>query len=143
MLDPAADGPGDAVRLGIAYVPEDRRRHGVIPELSIAVNTTLASLQKITTRGLLDAGKEQRITAGYVKRLSIKAPSIDTPVERRLIVDLAEQGLAILLISSDLPEILGMSDRVAVMRSRTIVGTLDRSGATPESILALALGHDS
>jgi rhamnose transport system ATP-binding protein len=59
----------------------------------------------------------------------------------RLIVDLAAQGLAILMISSELPEILGMSDRVAVMRGGTIVDTLDRASATQERLLARALGH--
>jgi rhamnose transport system ATP-binding protein len=54
-------------------------------------------------------------------------------------VDLAEQGMAILMISSELPEILGMSDRIAVMSGGTIVATLDRSEASQERILELAL----
>jgi len=59
----------------------------------------------------------------------------------RLMVDLAEQGLAILMISSEMPEILGMSDRIAVMRGGTIVGTVERSAANQESLAALALGQ--
>jgi rhamnose transport system ATP-binding protein len=59
----------------------------------------------------------------------------------RLMGELAGQGLAIVMISSELPEILGMSDRIAVMHGGTIVGTLDRDGATQEAILELALGH--
>jgi len=59
----------------------------------------------------------------------------------RLMVELAEQGLAILMISSELPEILGMSDRIAVMRDGAIVATLDREAASQEVLLALALGH--
>jgi rhamnose transport system ATP-binding protein len=59
----------------------------------------------------------------------------------RLMVDLAGRGLAILLISSELPEILGMSDRIAVMHAGAIVGTLDRTEATQEKVLSLALGH--
>jgi ABC-type sugar transport system ATPase subunit len=55
--------------------------------------------------------------------------------------ELAAQGVAILMISSELPEILGMSDRIAVMHGGTIVSTLDRSEATQEKILGLALGH--
>jgi rhamnose transport system ATP-binding protein len=58
-----------------------------------------------------------------------------------LMVDLAERGLAIVMISSELPEVLGMSDRIAVMRAGTIVATLDRAEATPEGLIALALGH--
>ena len=59
----------------------------------------------------------------------------------RIMVDLAEQGMAILMISSELPEILGMSDRIAVMHAGTIAGVLSREEATQERILALALGH--
>jgi rhamnose transport system ATP-binding protein len=55
--------------------------------------------------------------------------------------DLARRGLAILLISSELPEILGMSDSVAIMRGGTVVGRINRADATQERILALALGH--
>ncbi len=55
--------------------------------------------------------------------------------------ELASRGLAILMISSELPEILGMSDRIAVMRGGSIVGLLDRTKATQERILDLALGH--
>jgi rhamnose transport system ATP-binding protein len=56
-------------------------------------------------------------------------------------VELAERGLAILMISSELPEVLGMSDRIAVMRAGTVAGVLDRAEATQEKVLALALGH--
>jgi len=59
----------------------------------------------------------------------------------RLMSDLAGRGIAILMISSELPEVLGMSDRIAVMHGGTIVGTIDRSAATQESIMELALGH--
>ena len=172
--------PAQAVRLGLAYLPEDRRRHGVIPEMSVAANTTLASLRAIARGGFLDHRAEQTVAASYVKRLSIKARSIDAPVSELSggnqqkvalarwlatgprvlildeptqgvdvaakveihthIVDLAAEGLAILLISSELPEVLGMSDRIAVMRAGTVVGTLDRKDTTQETIMALALG---
>jgi rhamnose transport system ATP-binding protein len=58
-----------------------------------------------------------------------------------MMVDLAEKGMAMLMISSELPEILGMSDRIAVMRGGTIAGILSRAEATQERLLALALGH--
>ena len=58
-----------------------------------------------------------------------------------LMCELASQGMAILMISSELPEILGMSDRVVVMRGGTIAGAIARSEATQEGVLALALGH--
>jgi rhamnose transport system ATP-binding protein len=173
--------PGQAVGLGIAYVPEDRRRHGVILEMSTASNTTLATLRAISTLGFLDFTRERKVAAGFVKQLGIKTASLETPVANlsggnqqkvalarwlsanpavlildeptqgvdvgakaeihRLMSELAARGLAILMISSELPEILGMSDRIAVMHGGTIVGVLDRAGATQEAILERALGH--
>jgi rhamnose transport system ATP-binding protein len=177
------DSPADAVRLGLAYVPEDRRRHGVIGEMSVAANVTLACLRAITRRTLLDTVHEREIAGRYAQRFAIKAPSIDAAVEtlsggnqqkvalarwlateprvlildeptqgvdvgakaeiHALIADLASRGLAIILISSELPEILGMSDRIAVMHAGTIIATLDRDTATQERLLTLALGHIS
>jgi rhamnose transport system ATP-binding protein len=166
---------------GIAYVPEDRRRHGVILEMSVADNTTLAVLRSISSWGWLDFGAEARLAAEYVDRLGVKTPSVTVPTGslsggnqqkvalarwlataprvlvldeptqgidvgakaeiHRLMGDLASRGMAIVLISSELPEILGMSDRIAVMHAGQVVGVVDRAGATQESLLALALGH--
>jgi rhamnose transport system ATP-binding protein len=173
--------PSDAVELGIAYVPEDRRRHGVILEMPIAANATLAILRRISKGGLIDFSRERELAASYVEKLAVKTPSIDVPAGNlsggnqqkvalsrwlatepkllildeptqgidvgakseihRLMVDLAERGLAILMISSELPEILGMSDRVGVMRGGALAGTLTRAEATQERVMALALGH--
>ncbi len=175
--------PGYAVALGIAYVPEDRRHHGIIPEMSVAANTSLATLRAVSSSGLIDFASERRVAADYVGRLGIKAESVDSPVGNlsggnqqkvalarwlasnpsvlildeptqgvdvgakaeihRLMVDLAGRGLAIVMISSELPEILGMSDRIAVMHGGTVVGRLDRAEASQEAILELALGHPS
>jgi rhamnose transport system ATP-binding protein len=173
--------PADAVDLGIAYVPEDRRRHGVILEMAVAANATLASLGRISKGGFLDFGRERAIAESYVAKLRIKTPSIDTPVGdlsggnqqkvalarwlatdpkliildeptqgidvgakaefHRRMVELAERGLGILMISSELPEVLGMSDRVGVLRDGTLAGILPRAEATQERVMALALGH--
>jgi rhamnose transport system ATP-binding protein len=172
--------PGQAVGLGIAYLPEDRRRHGVIGEMSIAANTTLACLRALTRVGFLDFRKEREIATTYLQRFAIKAPSIDAPVAtlsggnqqkvalarwlatrpallildeptqgvdvgakaeiHGLIVELAAQGLAIVMISSELAEIQGMSDRVVVMHSGAVAGVLDGAAATQEAIMTLALG---
>ena len=70
------DSPAAAVRHGIAYVPEDRRRHGVIPDLPIAANTTLAVLGKVSRAALLDFGRETALAADYAHRLGVKAPSL-------------------------------------------------------------------
>jgi rhamnose transport system ATP-binding protein len=175
------DTPASAVQLGIAYVPEDRRRHGVILEMPVAVNTTLAILRRIAVHGWLDFRREQRVAAEFVERLGIRTASLATPVGNlsggnqqkvalarwlaaepvvlildeptqgidvgakaeihRLMTNLAAQGLAILMISSELPEILGMSDRLAVMHGGTVAAILQRGEATPEKVLGLALGH--
>jgi rhamnose transport system ATP-binding protein len=175
--------PMEAVRLGLAYLPEDRRRHGIIAEMSIAANTTLAALRAISRAGFLDFAAEREIAASYQQRFAIKAPSIEAAVAtlsggnqqkvalarwlatrpsvlvldeptqgvdvgakaeiHGLIVDLAAQGLAILLISSELPEVLGMSDRVVVMRAGTVAGFLDGTAATQEQVMTLALGHQA
>lgn len=170
-----------AIECGIAYVPEDRRRHGVILDLAISANITLASLDRFSRAGALDFDSEKEVAADYTRKLGIKTPAIFAPVAtlsggnqqkvalsrwlvtkpsllildeptqgidvgaksevHALMTDLASEGVAILMISSELPEILAMSDRVGVMYGGTIVDTLDRSEATQEKILALALGH--
>ena len=173
------DSPAQAIRLGIGYVPEDRRQHGVVLEMPIAANATLASLDAVSSHGLIDRAAERRSAEDYVTRLRIKAPSVATEVGalsggnqqkvalarwlsikpellildeptqgvdvgakaeiHALIQELAERGLAIIMISSELPEILGMSDRVAVMHAGTVSGILSRAEATQDSIIALAL----
>jgi rhamnose transport system ATP-binding protein len=177
----AIHSPARAVQLGIAYVPEDRRRHGVILEMPVATNATLAVLNRVSSHGWMNFRQERRLAADYVQRLSVKTASLDTPVGdlsggnqqkvsisrwlatqpkllildeptqgidvgakaeiHRLMGELAARGMAILMISSELPEILGMSDRIVVMHGGTVTGNLDRSDATQEKVLALALGH--
>jgi rhamnose transport system ATP-binding protein len=162
-------------------VPEDRRRHGVVLDLPIAENISLASLGAVTRRGLIDRAAEAAAAARFVERLQIKAASVgaeartlsggnqqkvalarwlatrpsllilDEPTQgvdvgakaeiHRLMAELAAGGLAILMISSELPEILAMSDRIAVMRNGTIAGELERDAATQDRVLAMALGH--
>jgi len=173
--------PADAVALGIAYVPEDRRRHGVVLEMSVAANTTLATLRAVSRFGLIDFGRERGVAAGYVEALGVKAASLDAPVGslsggnqqkvalarwlaagpkvlildeptqgvdvgakaeiHRLMGELAGRGLAVVMISSELPEVLGMSDRIAVMHGGTVAGVVGRAEATQELLMEMALGH--
>jgi len=173
--------PAEAIRRGIGYLPEDRRQHGVVLEMPVTANASLANLGAVSRLGLIDGGEERRLTRRYVERLRIKTRSLyaetgslsggnqqkvalarwlaikpgvlilDEPTQgvdvgskseiHEMMVELAEQGLAIVMISSELPEILGMSDRIAVMRGGTIAGVLARGEATQERVLALALGH--
>src|SRR5205085_4129057 len=175
------DSPAAAVALGIAYVPEDRRRHGVILDLPVSANATLAVLRKVSRGGFLDSRRERELAEDLVRKLGVKTPSVDDPVGNlsggnqqkvalarwlaadpaviildeptqgvdvgakaeihRIMGELAFRGIGIIMISSELPEVLGMSDRVAVMHGGRIVGTLDRAGATQETVMELALGH--
>jgi rhamnose transport system ATP-binding protein len=175
--------PSRAIELGIGYVPEDRRQHGVILEMSIAANASLANLAAVAPRGLIDTTAERDAAASYVQRLRIKTASVgadvgslsggnqqkvalarwlatkptililDEPTQgvdvgskaeiHELMGILAEQGLAIVMISSEMPEILGMSDRIGVMHGGTIRGVLDRKDASQDSVLRLALGDTS
>lgn len=175
------DSPATAIKHRLAYVPEDRRRHGVILPLPISQNMTLASLRQFATHGWLDFAREREQAATLAQQLVMKTPSIFAPVGNlsggnqqkvalakwltaqprvivldeptqgidvgakseihRLMCDLAEQGMAVLMISSELPEILGMSDRIGVMHAGQLKGVLTRVEATQEKVLALALGH--
>ncbi|MGH9832762.1 MAG: sugar ABC transporter ATP-binding protein [Blastocatellia bacterium] len=174
------DSPGRAVELGIAYVPEDRRKHGAILEMPIAANTTLAILARISKLKFLDFESEKRIAVDFTSKLAVKTPAtylpvgalsggnqqkvalarwlatkpkiliLDEPTQgidvgakseiHRLMCDLAEAGMAIIMISSELPEILGMSDRIAVMCGGTIVAVMPRGEATQQKLIELALG---
>jgi rhamnose transport system ATP-binding protein len=176
------DSPTKAVDLGIAYLPEDRRRHGVILDMPVASNTTLTVLGRISRAGMIDFARERALSADFVRRMGTKTPSVDTLVGNlsggnqqkvalskwlatepavvildeptqgvdigakaeihRQIGELAARGLAIILISSELMELMGMSDRIAVMHGGRVAGVLSRAEATQENVLALALGHE-
>lgn len=174
------DRPATAIAHGIAYVPEDRRQHGVIPEMSVAENVTMGLLDtEPSRRPQLNFSGEATMAKEAVARMRIKTASIESAVEtlsggnqqkvalgrwlatkpRILILDeptqgidigakaeihllmneLVAQGLAIILISSEILELLGMCDRIAVMRQGRISGTLERTEATAETIMQLAL----
>ena len=173
--------PAEAIVGGVAYLPEDRRRHGVVLDLPVASNLTLAALDSVSRRGWLDAATERTTAARLVDALGVKTASLDTPVRllsggnqqkvalgrwlvrvphvlvldeptqgvdvgakaeiHRLIGDLAAQGLGVVLISSELPEILGISDRILVMRQGQIVARFDRATADAESVMAAAFGR--
>jgi ABC-type sugar transport system ATPase subunit len=173
--------PADAIRNGIAYVPEDRRKHGVVLEMPISANTSLANLKAVARAGLIDSSEEDELADRFIHQLRIKASSahatagtlsggnqqkvalsrwlatnpkiliLDEPTQgvdvgskseiHSLMVELAERGMAVIMISSELPEILGMSDRIAVMRNGTVAAILSREESTQSKILSLAFGH--
>lgn len=171
--------PQEATAHGIAYVPEDRRRHGIILELPIAHNMTMAIHQRIFRGTWLRLGAERRFALDFIRTLDIKAAGPDAPGgslsggnqqkvslarwlatrPKLLILDeptqgvdvgakseihkiirrLAREGLAVLMISSELPEILGMSDQIAVMRGGTITALLP-GNASADAVMTAALG---
>ena len=170
--------PAAAMRLGLALVPEDRRKQGLVLESSVARNTTMAIRRSLTRFGLLFSPAENRAAREWASRLEVKSAALDTEVgtlsggnqqkvvlakwlatnPRVLIVDeptrgidvgtkaevhrllsrLAGQGMAILMISSELPEVLGMADRVLVVREGRITAEIDRADATAESVMFAA-----
>lgn len=170
--------PREAMALGIGYVPEDRKQHGLILPMSIASNISLPLLHKVARYGWIDRHRERRRAQQSAAQLEIKLAHVDQPVGQlsggnqqkvvlakwlgtqprllildeptrgidvgtkaavhRLMSELAAQGLAILLISSELPEILAMSDRILVMREGRITAQIERAAATQEAIMAAA-----
>ena len=173
--------PAAAIAHGISYVPEDRRQHGVVLEMPIFANTSLANLKSVSRFGWLRGDQDRHLAASYIGQLRIKAPSpeieagslsggnqqkvalarwlathpkvliLDEPTQgvdvaskaeiHELVMDLAAQGIAIVMISSEMPELLATCDRIAVMRTGRIAGVFARDEATPEAILSMALGH--
>jgi rhamnose transport system ATP-binding protein len=161
-------------------VPEDRRQHGVVLDMSVSANISLASLRTVSSHGLIDRDAEEGAATRYVDQFRIRTSSVaadvgslsggnqqkvalarwlstepavlmlDEPTQgvdvgskaeiHSLMQDLAERGMAILMISSELPEILGMSDRIAVMHAGRIAAELPREAATADTIMAAALG---
>lgn len=169
----------DAIREGVALVPEDRQHQGLVLPLSIGTNLILTMIPKLARKGVRSLSRENELIARLMEELQVKAtdtfaPSstlsggnqqklvvgkwlatqptvliLDEPTRGvdvgakaeiyRLIRELAAGGMATLLISSDLTEVLALSDRVLVMRQGRISGELSRAAATQEAILALAL----
>ena len=174
------DGPREALRLGIAHLPEDRQSQGVILDMSISDNITLPQVYALAKGPFLNASAEREVTRDYGTQMEIKAsgwgasaktlsggnqqkvvlakwlstkPSIlilDEPTKgidvgakasvHSFIAALAAQGLAIIMISSELPEVLGMSDKVLVMYEGRVAALFDRAAADETSIMRAATG---
>ncbi len=172
--------PRDAVRQGIALVPEERRTHGVAPALSVLENITLASLGRFSRRGLLDGPAQARESERLIAELAIKTPGADAAVQLlsggnqqkvalakwlrrhsslylldepsvgvdigakveiyRLIARLAEAGAAVLVLSSDLPELIGITHRIVVLHRGRIAGEFDSQATDSDQLLACATG---
>jgi len=173
--------PRDAIANGIYLVSEDRRKTGLVLEMSIRENITLPSVFSYASGGLIDRNAERRVAVDSCKTMNIKAPSIESKTTnlsggnqqkvvlakwlslspKVLIFDeptrgidvgakseiyqlmrrLAQSGVAVIMISSDLEEILAESDRVAVMHEGAIAGVLERNECSEEAIMRLAVGQ--
>ena len=171
--------PGDAVKHGIGYLSEDRKRYGLALGMDVETNVVLASFQKfLTALGWVRSPQTHTIAEHYVKTLAIKTPSVQQKVKNlsggnqqkviigkwltadsdilifdeptrgidigakseiyKLLNELAKQGKSIIMISSELPEILRMSHRVIVMCEGRITGELPVGEATQEKIMTYA-----
>lgn len=170
--------PTAAMRAGLALVPEDRRRQGLIIDAGVGGNITLAIRQRLAKWGLITVGIENRAARVWASRLEVKTHAVDSiaatlsggnqqkvvlakwlatdpkvliidePTRgidvgtksevHRLLSELAGQGMGILMISSELPEVLGMADRVLVMREGRITAEISRSEATSENVMFAA-----
>jgi rhamnose transport system ATP-binding protein len=177
----AKANPAAAIAAGIALVPEDRRQQGLVMELSVERNATLARRWPLSRLGLLWPSAERREADTWSRRLQVRAARLTDPVStlsggnqqkvvlakwlstrpRLLIVDeptrgidvgtkaevhhllsgLARDGVAVLMVSSELPEVLGMADRVLVMHEGRLVRELSRDEATEESVMQAATGQ--
>jgi ribose transport system ATP-binding protein/rhamnose transport system ATP-binding protein len=170
--------PRSAVRAGMGLLTEDRKRLGLLLELSIRENASIASLDELARLGLVNQGAEQGMVQRLLGGLRLRADSWEQPVSTlsggnqqkvllarwlatkakvmlfdeptrgvdigakaeiyQVIGDLAAEGLAVVVVSSYLPEVLGLADRVVVMRSRAVAGELAGDDATEANVLWLA-----
>jgi len=171
--------PGDAIAAGIAMVPEDRKRHGIVPQLGVGHNITLAVLRRFAKGGRIDTAAELDTIHTEMKRLSVRAAHpmlsiaslsggnqqkavltrmlltnpdvliLDEPTRGvdvgakyeiyKLMFELAQRGVSIIMVSSELPEVLGVSDRVLVIGEGQLRGDFLNDGLTQEDILSAAI----
>lgn len=171
--------PTDAIKAGLALVSEDRKKDGIVPEISVKKNISLTTLFGLSKNGILNNSKEKQLADKYIKDLKIKTSSdaqliknlsggnqqkailgkwlatnpkillLDEPTRGidinakseiyKLIQELANSGLGIIMVSSELPEILAVSDRVLVLSEGKLTGDFDINDATEESLLKAAI----
>ena len=172
--------PSQGISQGIGLIPEDRKKEGLVLNLSIRHNISFARLNAIKRGGIISMEKDRQASENYISQLSIKTPSceqlarqlsggnqqkvvlakwlfrdseiliFDEPTRGidigakqeiyRLMVDLVRQGKVLIMISSDMPELIGMSDRILVMHSGKVMGELKKDEFSQERILTLASG---
>jgi ABC-type sugar transport system ATPase subunit len=175
------NSPNQAVKAGLALVPEDRALQGLVLDMQVQENIALPTLLAHAKAGIVNRTSLQQTAAEFVGKLAIRTPSLQQKAEylsggnqqkvvlakwlasnpkvfimdeptrgidvgakaevHALMSQLTQRGMGIIMISSELPEILGMSDRILVMAEGRVVAILDRSEATQEKIMAYASGE--
>lgn len=173
--------PMAAMQAGVGFVPEDRRQQGLVMDMSIDHNIALASLDRLSSNGIIRRVAERRLAADWAVRLQLKfsrlrnnvatlsggnqqkvvlakwlarRPSlliIDEPTRgidvgtkaevHRILDELVHQGIAVLMISSELPEVLGMADRILVVHEGRLAAEFSRAEADEALIMAAATGQ--
>ncbi|MCW6510239.1 xylose ABC transporter ATP-binding protein [Lichenifustis flavocetrariae] len=171
--------PKEAVRHGLCMVPEDRKAHGIVPDLAVGQNITLSTLDDYTSGGLIDENRELRDIDAAIAQMRIKTASpmlaiarlsggnqqkaviskmlapkprvliLDEPTRGvdvgakyeiyKLMFDLVKQGMSIIMVSSEMPEVLGISDRVLVIGEGQLRGDFINDGLTQEQVLTAAI----
>jgi rhamnose transport system ATP-binding protein len=178
LLPPGS--PQAAMRAGVALVPEDRRQQGLVMDLGIDQNVSLASLGRLRRHGLIRRADEQKLAGTWAQKLQLKFGRMKNPVAtlsggnqqkvvlgkwlarepalliideptrgidvgtkaevHRIIDGLVAAGTAVLMISSELPEVLGMADRVLVLHEGRMTAELTRDEATEDAVMRAASG---
>ena len=176
-----ATSPSRSIAAGLVMVSEDRKRYGLILEQTIGFNLSLSSLEKLTSGGLLNVGRESTLNRQFFDSLRVKAPGMESFVGKlsggnqqkvvlgkalmtqpnvvfldeptrgidvgakldvyNLVNELTAQGCAVVLVSSELPELMGMSDRIVMLHEGMVGGTFKREAATQEVLMAAAMGQ--
>ena len=176
------DSPNDAIKAGIAFLSEDRKAEGIIPEWSVRENLTLAVLPQLAQMGIVSRARQNEIVDKFMKRLGIKASSMEQKIRelsggnqqkvllarwlcnnpkfllldeptrgidlgakaeiQKLISELANEGLGVLMISSELEELVESSNRVVVMRDGELVAEIPHKQISQDAIIsAMAEGE--
>lgn len=173
----------EAIAAGIALVPEDRKRQGLVLEMSIKENTTMPSMKRISTLAVISNDQEKEMSQSYMDSLRTKAPSIEQKTKNlsggnqqkvvlakwlamdpqvlifdeptrgidvgakqeiyNIMNELADNGKTILMISSDMEELIGMSDRIVVLCKGRVTGLLEKEEVSQELILSKSAGSDT
>jgi inositol transport system ATP-binding protein len=168
----------DSINHKMVMLSEDRRRYGIIPIRSVMENASISSLEKVIYKGYAHEKEERKIVGEYFKKMNVKTPSLDTPIQAlsggnqqkvlfakwmlrepeilildeptrgidvgakfeiyKLTVEMAKQGKAVIMVSSELPELIGMCDRIYVMSQGKITGELSREDFSQEAIMKYA-----